>query len=295
MPKPSQLEQPTQPPRDEAPPVRRSFPDLVQWFRVGLAGLAFLGFSIGAALIAVLAMPWWWLLNARKPRFQRAAACQWWIKAGSTLLHDYMRWCGLIDFNPRLVDRKVPVGGFVIVANHPTLVDVCAVAGIYGKLTCVAKSALFKSPFIGIILRACDYINGGAGDPFSGGLVVRQGIERVTSGMPVLIFPEGTRSPEGGLRTFKRGAFEIACRANVPVLPLLIDCDPPTLGKGRPWYDIPHHTSRFRITPLATLDPVDFGRDPVTMSRACEDLFRRRLGLAPPIAAEDARGSRANA
>src|SRR3954462_6160189 len=130
MPKPSQREQPPHPPSDQAQPVRRSLPDIIQWFRVGLAGLAFLGFSVGAALIAVLAMPWWWLLHARKPRFERAAACQWWIKAGCTLLHDYMRWCGLIHFNPRLVDRTVPTGGFVIIANHPTLVDVCAVAGV---------------------------------------------------------------------------------------------------------------------------------------------------------------------
>ena len=102
--------------------------------------------------------------------------------------------------------------------------------------------------------------------------------------MPVLIFPEGTRSPEGGLRTFKRGAFEIACRANVPVLPLLIKCNPPALGKGRPWYDIPRRTARFTMTPLPPIAPVDFGRNPATMSAACEDLFRRELGFAPPAA-----------
>ena len=209
-------------------------------------------------------------------------------------LHDYMRWCGLIEFDPRLVPATTPGQGFVIVANHPTLVDVCAVAGIYGRLTCVAKTSLFRSPIIGLILRACDYIDGGAGDPFSGGLVVRQGIDRVTDGMPVLIFPEGTRSPEGELRAFKRGAFEIACRANVPVLPLLITCDPPALGKGRPWYDIPRRTARFTVTPLAPLAPVDFGRDPTTMSRACEGLLRRRLGLAPYVD-EEGLGSIANA
>src|SRR3954465_9539576 len=246
-------------PHADAAVTFSSVPDLFKWVRIGLAGLAFLGFWIVAALIAVAAIPLTLLLTRRLPRFERAAACQRWIQRGFTFLHDYMRWCGLLHFNPRLVDPAVPAGGFVIVANHPTLVDVAAVSAVYGRLTCVAKTALCRSPFVGLILRASAYLDGGAGDPFAGALVVSQGVERVANGMPVLIFPEGTRSTEGGLRTFKRGAFEIACRANVPWLPLLIDCDPPTLGKGRPWYDIPRQTSRFKITPLAALDPVDFG------------------------------------
>lgn len=261
-----------------------SLPDLFKWVRVGLAGLAFLGFWIFAALIAVAAVPITLLLTRGRPRFERAAACQRWIQRGFTFLHDYMRWCGLLHFNPRVVDPTVPAGGFVIVANHPTLVDVAAVSAVYGRLTCVAKTALCRSPFVGLILRASAYLDGGAGDPFAGALVVTQGVERVANGMPVLIFPEGTRSPEGGLRTFKRGAFEIACRANVPVLPLLIKCNPPALGKGRPWYDIPRRTARFTMTPLAPMAPVDFGRNPATMSAACEDLFRRELGFAPPAA-----------
>src|SRR3954467_13939749 len=105
-----------------------SLPDLFKWVRVGLAGLAFLGFWIFAALIAIAAVPLTLLLTPRRPRFERAAACQRWIQRGFTFLHDYMRWCGLLHFNPRVVDPAVPVGGFVIVANHPTLVDVAAVS-----------------------------------------------------------------------------------------------------------------------------------------------------------------------
>jgi 1-acyl-sn-glycerol-3-phosphate acyltransferase len=261
---------------------RSSFPDLVKWVRVGFAGLAFLGFWAGAMGIAVLALPLGLLARRKPPRRERAIACQRWIQRGFTLLHDYMRVSGLLHFNPRVVDPSVPAAGFVIISNHPTLVDVAAVSAVFGSLTCVAKTALFRAPFVGHILRAADYMDGGAGDPFSAGLVVNQGVERVRGGMPVLIFPEGTRSPEGGLRTFKRGAFEIACRANVPVLPLVIRCNPPALGKGRPWYDIPRQTARFTMARLEPLHPIDFGRDPVTMARACETIYRRELGLDPP-------------
>ena len=50
-------------------------------------------------------------------------------------------------------------------------------------------------------------------------------------GLDVLIFPEGTRSPFGsGLQPFHRGAFEVAARANVPVVLLKLTCSPPALA-----------------------------------------------------------------
>jgi 1-acyl-sn-glycerol-3-phosphate acyltransferase len=247
--------------------------------RVGLAGLAFIGFWLGALFNAVIVLPLCLLAHRRASRFDRAAACQRWIQRAFVFFHDYMRWCDLVRFDPRDVTRATPGPGFVLVANHPTLVDVTAIAAVFGRLTCVAKTPLFRSPFIGRVLRACAYMDGGDGDPFSGALVVGQSIERVTAGMPVLIFPEGTRSPMDGLRPFKQGAFEIACRADVPVLPVLIRCNPPALGKGRPWYDIPRPAARFTMTLLPPLRPGDFGRNAAVMTEVCEKLYRTELGL----------------
>ncbi|MEO7669519.1 MAG: lysophospholipid acyltransferase family protein [Polyangia bacterium] len=303
-----------------SPPAGRDFAAwyfLFKWLRVGLAGLAFLGFWVGATVMAFGIFPFLQLRNRHRSRFERAAACQAWLQRTFTFLHDYMRWCGLLRFNPRDVRRfllpdgaplaaasplagggpvpralehlpsfdtlpsffTLPAGGFVLVANHPTLVDVAALSGAFGRLTCIAKSSLFRSPVVGHILRACAYIDGGAGDPFSGGQVVDQGAERIRAGMPVLIFPEGSRSPVGGLHPFKRGAFEIACRTNAPVVAVTIRCTPPALGKGRPWHDIPRETARFTVTPLAVLCPSDFQGNSAAMAAACHDLYRRELNL----------------
>lgn len=98
-------------------------------------------------------------------------------------------------------------------------------------------------------------------------------------GMPLLIFPEGTRSPTDGLHPFKQGACEIACRGNVPVVPVLLRCTPPALERGRPWYDIPRRKANFTMQVLPALRPADFGSDAAVMTSACEDLFRRELGL----------------
>jgi 1-acyl-sn-glycerol-3-phosphate acyltransferase len=247
--------------------------------RVGLAGLAFLSFWVGGLVVVAVCVPLARLRHWREPPMARAAACQRWIQRAFVLLHAYMRVCGLLHFDPRATDRRSPGPRFVMVANHPTLVDVTAIAATFGRVTCIAKTALFRTPIVGTILRACAYLDGGSGDAFAGGRVVGQALDRLAQEMPVLIFPEGTRSPEGGLRPFKRGAFEIACRAGVPVLPLLIRCEPPALGKGRPWYDIPPRTAYLTVTPLPTLHPGAFAGDAARMTRACEATYRQALNL----------------
>jgi 1-acyl-sn-glycerol-3-phosphate acyltransferase len=245
--------------------------------RIGLAGLAFLGFGAGGVILACLVLPLSRLLHRQRPRMQRAEASQRWVQRSFSLLHAYMRACGLLHFDPRSVATRTLDHRCVVVANHPTLVDVTAIVATFGRVACIVKRPLFRVPFFGSVLRACAYLDGGSGDAFSGASVVSQALACLAEDMPVLIFPEGTRSPDGGMRTFKRGAFEIACRAQSPVLPLLIRCAPSALGKGRPWYDIPPRTAFLTVTALPPLLPESFGGDAERMTRACEDNYRQHL------------------
>src|SRR5579872_3148483 len=133
-----------------------------------MAGLAFLGFWLGGALLVLTAFPLARLCLGlqRASAVERTAACQRWVQRAFTLLHDYMRWCGLLHFQPRAVDAWTPGPRFVMVANHPTLVDVGALSAVYGRVTCAAKSILFRTPVVGQILRNCGYLDGGAGGAF---------------------------------------------------------------------------------------------------------------------------------
>jgi 1-acyl-sn-glycerol-3-phosphate acyltransferase len=252
---------------------------LVQWGRVCLAGVAFLSFGVGGLLFASVVLPLVRWRGRRGSAIERGAACQRWVQRSFVLLHDYMRVSGLLHFEPRNVDRRVPGPRFVIVANHPTLVDITALASVYGRMTCIAKTPIFRAPVLGAIVRACAYVDGGSGDAFAGARVVAQALERLAADMPVAIFPEGTRSPPGGLHPFKRGAFEIACRANVPVLPILISCEPAALGKGRPWYDIPPRAALFSLSPLPLMVPDEFNGNAASMAAAAEAMFRQELNL----------------
>jgi 1-acyl-sn-glycerol-3-phosphate acyltransferase len=247
--------------------------------RVGFTAGAFLSFFVGGLLLAWVVLPvvrWRW---RRAQEMERAAACLRWVQRSFVLFHDYMRVTTLINFQPRGVDRRLPGPRFVLVANHPTLVDITALTAAYGRITCIAKTPIFRAPGVGALVRACAYIDGGSGDPFAGGRVVTQALERLAADMPIAIFPEGTRSPDGGLHPFKRGAFEIACRANVPVLPILIRCEPSALGKGRPWYDIPRRSASFTLTPLPVMRPDEFGGNAASMAGAAEEMFRQQLNL----------------
>jgi 1-acyl-sn-glycerol-3-phosphate acyltransferase len=233
-------------------------------------------------VLAAILLPLSRLRHRRAPAMERAAACQRWLQRAFVLLFDYMRLWGLLHFHPRRVDASTPGQRFVMVANHPTLVDIAALSAVFGRIVCVAKPLLFRAPFLGRVLRACVYLEGGEMEGLAAGVVVKQALDRLAQSMPMLVFPEGTRSPAGGLRPFRRGAFEIACRANVPVVPILIRCEPAALGKGTPWYAIPPRTIVFTVTRLPAMSPAAFGGDASSLTAACEATFRRHLGLPNP-------------
>jgi 1-acyl-sn-glycerol-3-phosphate acyltransferase len=159
---------------------------------------------------------------------------------------------------------------------------------------CFAKPLLFRVPIVGAVLRGCAYLEGGEAEGLAGGVAVSRALDRIAESMPLLVFPEGTRSPAGGLRPFRRGAFEIACRADVPVVPVLIRCEPPALGKGTPWYDIPLRTAILTVTRLPVMSPASFGGDASSLTAACEATFRRHLGLQESDRPSDPAEIRAN-
>ena len=84
------------------------------------------------------------------------------------------------------------------------------------------------------VIRGAGYI------PNEGGqAVVDACANSLSHGSSLLMFPEGTRSPRGGLGEFQRGAAHIAMASGRDLLPVFVSCDPPTLMRGQKWYDVP--------------------------------------------------------
>ena len=256
--------------------------------RVLLAGIALFLFWTGAAVLSWLLLP---VLRLRTHgRWERARVCQSAVRQALRMFHAFMHGTGLLDYDYRQVGAlPAELAGqpFVMVANHPSLIDVTAIASAWEATCVVAKRPLFRSWLVGRLLRYCDHIDGGDGSAVSGASVIEDAQIRLKGGLPVLVFPEGTRSPAGStsLRPFKRGAFEIACRAGVPILPVLVRLDRPILLKSQRWYQSAER-QRVRLT-LEPLAPIatQVNGDSAALAGQVEAIFRKELDLT----AEDSR------
>lgn len=245
---------------------------------VTLAPVMFAYFGLGGFVLSWVVLPLVGL-GARDPD-ERVRRRHRVIARGYDSFHAMMRWAGHIDFDPRDNPVELPTGPCVVVANHPTLIDTTAVMTLLRSACLVVKPSFFRSPLFRRLHRAAWNIE--AVEDVGGAAVIDAAVERLAHGFPVLIFPEGTRSPPGGLRRFRRGAFEIAARAGVPVLPLVITCDPPTLMKGVPIWALPRRTAVMRVRALPPVDATAGGeRGSHAIARQVQALYDRALSSAP--------------
>jgi len=87
----------------------------------------------------------------------------------------------------------------------------------------ISKIENTKVPFVGWYLKMADYIVVNRGDKESKERMIEESFKCLKDGTSIMLFPEGTRSTDNQIGFFKRGAFQLAISAGVPVLPILID------------------------------------------------------------------------
>lgn len=165
--------------------------------------------------------------------------------------------------------------GILVVANHPTLLDALVLMSLMPQADCVVKQRYYEMFLLGGPARAAGYIPSRSGPE-----VVADCVERLERGRSLIIFPEGTRSPLGGLAPFQRGAAHIALRSGRGPLPVAITCNPATLYHGQPWWDVPER--RFDLDlmvgePLEVQNVVTPGRGRGRAARALTQAMRDYL------------------
>jgi 1-acyl-sn-glycerol-3-phosphate acyltransferase len=244
-------------------------------WRVLFTGSSFLFFFLGGVILSYLALP---VVSVaiRDPEL-RARRCRRVVARAWVLFHDYMRVTRLLRYDARRIRLMLPAGPCVLIANHPTLVDVTALLAALPDVVVVVKRSWMRSPLVGPILSHCRHIDAGDGGSFSGVSVFEQAVAHLKRGTPILLFPEGTRSPERGLGEFRLGAFQIACRAGVPLVPILLRCEPPTLMRGQAWYDIPERTAELSVAQLPVIAAA--ASTPAQLAAGVRDTYLRSLGL----------------
>jgi 1-acyl-sn-glycerol-3-phosphate acyltransferase len=139
----------------------------------------------------------------------------------------------------------------------------------------ISKIENIKIPVLGWYLKMADYITVDRGNEESKTEMLETSFRFLKKGVSIMIFPEGTRSPDKEISFFKRGAFQLALQAEVPILPVLID------GTG----DIlPKHGLIFgsgyniRIRVLDPVQPASFDTDnPEDLARRLSSLMTSEL------------------
>ena len=135
-------------------------------------------------------------------------------------------------------------GPFVYCSNHQSLVDILVLGSVLpGDYKWAAKRSLMKIPILGWHLRLSGHVpvDRGAG-PQAAAAVVERFREVLSRGKPLLIFPEGTRSEDGIVRSFKAGAFSAAVAADVPIVPIALEGTHQLMKKGA--FDLGHGVMR---------------------------------------------------
>ena len=147
--------------------------------------------------------------------------------------------------------ERLARGPALVVANHPTLLDVVFLVSHLPQADCVVKAAAWRNPFLLGIVRLAGYVPNRDGPD-----LVERCAARLRAGRTLVLFPEGSRSTAFGMRPFKRGAARIALASGCAVRPVQIRCEPRILGKDQAWWALPSETVRYT---LRVGDDVDFG------------------------------------
>jgi 1-acyl-sn-glycerol-3-phosphate acyltransferase len=176
-------------------------------------GRAILGgiISIGMAALVIVTLP-----MGKKDGHLFHALSRFWAKA-------ILSTCG-ITVRVRGLENIVRGQSYVYVSNHASLFDIPVVlASIPDQIRIVYKKELEVVPIFGWGLKWGHYIGIDRRKGSEARRSLEEAAEKIRRGASVLLFAEGTRTLDGKLQPFKRGAFNLALRAGVPVVPLTVN------------------------------------------------------------------------
>ncbi|PKU24588.1 lysophospholipid acyltransferase family protein [Telmatospirillum siberiense] len=231
-------------------------------WRLFATGSAFAFIFFGGGLLAVTVLPLLSLLPGRKRRRAQMIVHR--------LFRHYiwmLRHLGLLTLQTEGLDKLAAPGGRLVVANHPSLLDVVILMAFIPKAQCIVKHQLWDHKLLGPLVRRAGYIRNDL-DPETLVAACKTALDQ---GNSLIIFPEGTRSLPGVPPQMRRGFANLATLTGASIQLVVITCDPPTLIKGEPWWRIPPHKPSFRLVVDEVLDASTY------LDHQCRSLAARHL------------------
>ena len=144
-----------------------------------------------------------------------------------------------------------PRNPYVVVSNHQSMADIPLLSNRPWEMKWIGKIELFRLPYIGWMMKIAGDIPVNRRDPRSGAAMLLKVLHTLRQRCSVIFFPEGTRSPDGRVWKFNEGAFHMAVKAQVPILPVAIEGSYRCLPK-KSWRFGP--PTRIQVRVLAPVD-----------------------------------------
>jgi 1-acyl-sn-glycerol-3-phosphate acyltransferase len=135
----------------------------------------------------------------------------------------YKRLAPIKSFSCEGKEKIVSRNTYIVVSNHQSLLDIIFLNTLGLNYKWVSKIENNKIPFIGWYLWMADYISVDRNEADSKQRMFEKSSKFLKEGVSIMIFPEGTRSANGEIGFFKRGAFMLAIQTGIPLLPVVID------------------------------------------------------------------------
>lgn len=236
-------------------------------WRVFATGWCFFSFSAGGVVLALLLFPVFGVFirdtDRRRDIFQR-------------LIHHSFRFfigqmcvLGVMSVELHNASKLRTLQGELLLANHPTLIDVVLLISLMPRADCIVKEALWRHKWFGGVIRQAGYIPNLGPEA-----LVAACCEQLQKRRPIIVFPEGTRTTPGTGLTMQRGAAHVALVSLCDMVPVLITCQPSALTKGIPWYTIPPRKFHVRLEVKETLRLQQFELDRTSTPLAARQLTR---------------------
>lgn len=241
---------------------------LLHYGRVARAALAVAVFAAMCLTASFVLVPISRLWPGSGPRDLRAQRI---LHAVTRGFNQFLVRIGLMELRVIGVERLRAPGAHLVVANHPTMGDISLLLSLLPQVDCIVNVARSSHWLLARAISSAGYVSNDRG-----AVVVEECARRLSAGRSLLIFPEGTRSPEGALGKLRRGAAHIALEAVCDLQPVTITCEPLVLTKQRGVLAVPDRPFVYTVRveePISVKPYLEAGLTrPIAARRLTEEL-----------------------
>ena len=209
-------------------------------WRILATGFCFSVFGIGGVVLTVLVFPLQRVCYRNDVTRNRVARKT--VHYGFKFFVTLMSITRVISFSVIEQHRFAQLKGQLVLANHPSLIDVVVLISVIPNADCVVKAHLFRNPFIRGVIQSTGYISNESPEG-----LLQDCEQSLRAGNNLIVFPEGTRTTPGQALHFKRGAANIALRCQAPISLVGISMQPSTLTKSEAWYQVAKKRAHFKM------------------------------------------------